>query len=336
MTTATRSVTKHVYDWSELEAAIKSGQSPTKISQEGADNALWINDIKHSSETYVQLNDRVFATCYGRPCISLHYVHRIPGTSSRMRLHHANAYPAAQGRTMYEVIGKQMHWFAERCLPSMDLFRKHNGCRTRIYGQKGVYQMGDGPVYEHTGMAPSKPLLPIALESLKSFGANDAMMQAASVLAGQIEEKVAPYNDCVVRYNVEERVGDMYFQSTVPAEVEQRFRRHRRMDYIQLPASMVFDCLLYHPKRLLDARSGYSQSWHEPPAMRVGVCLLDKFIDAEPQPLYHICAVNPGSTYHHFPDDEFPLLETMLTQHMHKLWTPVTEWLAQNVYVPGG
>jgi hypothetical protein len=26
----------------------------------------------------------------------------------------------------------------------------------------------------------------------------------------------------------------------------------------------------------------------------------------------------------------------MLTQHMHKLWTPVTEWLAQNVYVPGG
>jgi hypothetical protein len=139
-----------------------------------------------------------------------------------------------------------------------------------------------------------------------------------------------------VRYHVEERVDDMYFQSTVPADTEQRFRRRQRTDYIQIPANTVFDCLLYHPKRLLDNGRGYGQSWIEPPAMRVGVCLLDKFIDSETQPLYHICAVNPGSTYHHYPDDDLPLLDTMLTQHMHKLWTPVTEWLAQNVYVPGG
>jgi len=336
MTTATKSIKKHVWDWLDLEAAIKADVSPipsAKISEEGKSNAIYVEEYSHSSERYIQLCDRVFAKCTGRN-IALFYLHRVPGSSSRHKMHQVNAYPAAQGRTMYEVIGQQMHWFAERYLPEMECFKSHNGCRTKIYGQKGVYQRGDGPVYEYTGMSPDKPLLRNALEQLRSHGASDEMMQAASLLGGQLEDKVAPYKDCLLRYAVEKRVDDMVFAAKFDIDEEHRRYNGRNRDTTQLPANMVFDCLLYHPMRVLDS-GRYGRSWVEPPVMRVGVCLLDRLTDAEARPMFHVCSVNAGYISNYSDDSGVPLLDVMLTQHIHKLWTPVTEWLAQNVYVPG-
>ena len=336
MTTATKSVKKHVWDWAELEAAIKAGVSPVptaKISEEGRDNASWVAAHKYASESYVQLCDRVFAKNNGSS-IDLFYIHRSPGSSSKSKMFQVKAYPAAQGRTMYEVVGKQMHWFAERYLPDLAWIKQQKaGSRQRMYGQKGVYQNGDGPVYMYTGISPDGNLLQKALELLRSYGASDEMMQAASVLGGQLADKVAPYRDCILRYSVEARMDDMYFAATFPEATT--FSRHRRTrDYIQLPASMAFDCLLFHPMRELD-NGRYGRSWVEPPAMRVGVCMINKFSDAETKPLFHVNSVHPGHTCNYLADDDVPLLDVMLTQHMHKLWTPVTEWLAQNVYVPG-
>jgi hypothetical protein len=154
-------------------------------------------------------------------------------------------------------------------------------------------------------------------------------------MAGQLEEKVAPYSDCVLRYNVQKSMEDMYFATYMPDESPYRRNKNGlRHEYIMVPASMVFNCLLYHPR---SCETHYSSvHWVEQPAMRIGVCMIDKFVDAETRPLFHINSVNPGHVDHQQQHEGFPLLDVMLTQHMHKLWTPVTEWLAQNVYVPGG
>lgn len=336
MTTAIKSVKKHVWDWAELEAAIKAGKVDFKITDEGKDNAAYIERNKYASQNYVQLCDRVFAIYNGR-MIELHYMHRIPGSSTLVRMPQVQAFPGAQGRTMYEIRGKQMNWFRERYLPEMESIKKQkNGYTHRIFGQKGVYQYGDGPVYEYAGLSPDEALLPKAIEMLRSYGANDAMMQAASTLGGQLEEKVAPYRDCVLRYYVQKEEDDMYFAAL--RECDEVYRRHRngkRHDSIRIPATMVFDAVLYHPRRVYDAGRGYGSTWVEPPAMRVGVCMVDQFSDAETRPLFHINSVMAGHVDHQVHDEDFPLLDVMLTQHMHKLWTPVTEWLAQNVYVPG-
>jgi hypothetical protein len=104
-------------------------------------------------------------------------------------------------------------WFAAKHLPAD---RKDFGSRSRfrqkifMFGQSGVYQRGIGPVYHDAGPDIANPTLDRFCSDLSTgtgiaarlvgSGAGEEWRELAAALCQKVASAVAPFKDCIVRY----------------------------------------------------------------------------------------------------------------------------------------
>lgn len=203
---------KKIFDWAELNALIANPPAP--FDSDIGRRVHEMADNRYKPGHWAQIGERLVASAHPE-FISLAWVHNPPGTgvaalgwSVRVEVR-----PAAGGRTSYSMDTSVNGWFAAKHLP---VSGGDIGSRSRyrqkifMYGQSGVYQRGIGPVYNDVGPGIAHFTLDQfcsqlttgdgAIARLVSQGAGEEWRSLAASLCQKVTAAVAPFKDCIVRY----------------------------------------------------------------------------------------------------------------------------------------
>lgn len=203
---------KKIFDWAELNALIAN--PPAAFDSDVGRHVYGMATSQFDRERWAQIGERLVAVARTE-YITLAWAHNAPGTglqncswSPRVEVR-----PAAGGRTSYTMDTGCNGWFAAKHLP---VERHAVGSRSRfrhkifMYGQAGVYQHGVGPVYHDAGPDIANSTLDQfcsqladgtgGIAKLVSSGASEEWRGLAAALCQKVTAAVAPFKDCIVRY----------------------------------------------------------------------------------------------------------------------------------------
>ena len=203
---------KKIFDWAELNALIAN--PPSAFDSEVGRHVHSMAAHSFGPSHWAQIGERLVAAARAEYII-LAWAHNPPGTgadncswSPRVEVR-----PAAGGRTSYTMDAACNGWFAAKHLPAD---RSAIGSRSRfrhkifMYGQAGVYQQGVGPVYNDAGPDSANFTLDQfcsqlevgdgVIAKLVNNGASEEWRGLAAALCQKVAAAVAPFKDCIVRY----------------------------------------------------------------------------------------------------------------------------------------
>jgi len=205
-------IKKKIFDWAELNAFLLN--PPQAFDSDVGRHVAGMAARTFRTERWAQIGERLIAVA-ARDYISLVWAHNPPGTAiaNCMWTTRVEVRPAAGSRTSYSMDTGCNGWFAAKHLPAD---RKDFGARSRyrhkifMHGQSGVYQRGTGPLYHDVGPDVANVTLDQFCASLRdgtgpavalyAAGATADWAGLAAALCQKIASAVAPFKDCIIRY----------------------------------------------------------------------------------------------------------------------------------------
>lgn len=203
---------KKIFDWAELNALI--AKPPAAFDSDVGRHVHSMAANSFGRDRWAQIGERLIAVARTE-CIILAWAHNAPGTSltNCAWSPRVEVRPAAGGRTSYIMDAGCNGWFAAKHLPAdRDAVGSRSRFRHKIfaYGQAGVYQRGVGPVYHDAGpdianFTLDQFCLQLAdgtggIAHLERAGASAEWRVLAAALCQKVAAAVAPFKDCIVRY----------------------------------------------------------------------------------------------------------------------------------------
>jgi hypothetical protein len=205
-------IKKKVFDWAELNAFLSN--PPPAFDSDLGRHVFGMATNSFRSGMWAQIGERLVAVAHVES-IFLSWAANPPGTpaSHSSWSPRVEVRPAAGGRTSYSIDTSCNGWLAAKHLP---VTRDEVGSRSRfrrkifMYGQAGVYQHGAGPVYGDAGPDIANYTLDKFCSNLTTgegiaaglvtSGASEEWRGLAAALCQKVSAAVAPFKDCVVRF----------------------------------------------------------------------------------------------------------------------------------------
>lgn len=204
-------IKKKIFDWSELNELLLN---PPPAFDSDVGRHVHGMAGRFSAGLWAQIGERLIAVAE-REYISLVWAHNPPGTAiaNCSWTPRVEVRPAAGGRTSYSMDSGCNGWFAAKHLPAD---RKDFSSRSRyrhkifMHGQSGIYQRGAGPLYHDVGPDVANVTLDQFCASLRDCtgpavalckaGASAEWCGLAAALCQKVAAAVAPFKDCILRY----------------------------------------------------------------------------------------------------------------------------------------